>query len=194
MKPSSIRVMKHIKQTAFAGALLCTIFVFGCGSTGLKTERALTGINRVTEDIDPFALGDEFALIGNSTVPLPQKKIIDTPIKKTPPITEPEPRAEKNSRTESTFRSSEMPPADSEIMGFRVQIGFFSQESDAQEFARKAESRIKDKVYIVYEAPFFRVRVGDYTKREEADDSVRYLKSIGYKRSWWIRTTINIQQ
>jgi len=175
-------------------ALLCTFFALGCGSAGLKSERAVSGIKSVPENINPFALGDEFALTGNSTRPLPEKKTILAPKIETAPVQEPERRIETPPRDTSTLRTTEMPSNVSEVMGFRVQIGFFSQESDAQEFARKAESRVKDNVYIVYKAPFFRVRAGDFKTREEADDSVRYLKSIGYKRSWWIRTTIITSQ
>ena len=79
------------------------------------------------------------------------------------------------------------------IMGFRIHIGIFDKESEAKEFAKSTESKIDEKVYIVYEAPFFKVRVGDFTNLKEAEEYVKYLKSIGFKSSWWIRTTINTQ-
>lgn len=58
------------------------------------------------------------------------------------------------------------------IEGFRIQIysgsGITSKDDAAETQARFAKMYPAEKSYIIYNAPFWRVRVGDYRTRSEA--------------------------
>jgi len=56
-----------------------------------------------------------------------------------------------------------------------------------------ARSKVDLKVYVVYEVPFYRVRLGDFQTRTEAEKHVKILKEMGFKESLWIPSKINIQ-
>ena len=194
---------------------LAVLFVAGCGMRGIKTEVTPAVKKGMIEELDPFTISDEFAMI---KLPQTQNPPVETGFKpvstentrsvrkpaelpesrnsspgadETPVTTDPlrQPAATMRQHGESVNATGT--PA--EIMGFRIHIGIFDKESEAKEFAKLNESKIDEKVYIIYEAPFFKVRVGDFINLKEAEEYVKYLKSIGFKSSWWIRTTINTQ-
>jgi len=164
--------------------------VNGCGTKDLKSLDTAGGRRELIEDIDPFVLGDEFAVIDHT-------KEADT-IDSTAPsdshsVPSEHAQPDDSGTVEKTETLVERPGrvSSGESLGFRIQIGMFADETDAQKFARTAGSKIDRRIYVIYEAPFFRVRVGDFAELQEAEDYVKHLKSIGYTNSWWIRTKIN---
>lgn len=64
--------------------------------------------------------------------------------------------------------------------GFRIQIysgsGVTSKNDAAETQARFMKAYPEEKAYIIYNAPFWRVRVGDYRTRSEA---LRLLNKLG---------------
>ncbi len=179
------------------GIVLClyltVFFEAGCGVKGVKTGVTSEKKIGLIEDIDPFAIGDEFAMIKQSQVKnhleampqaSPEKSRLSQKLVEVP---------ENQGISDTLNKRSESFDTTTEVMGFRINIGIFDKESEAKEFAKTTELKIDEKVYIVYETPFFKVRVGDFTKLKDAEEYVKYLKSIGLKSSWWIRTTINTQ-
>lgn len=55
------------------------------------------------------------------------------------------------------------------IPGYRLQVFFGSNREEAMQMQNRVSSRFKDtEVYLVYEQPYFKVRVGDYRTRMEA--------------------------
>ena len=64
--------------------------------------------------------------------------------------------------------------------GFRIQI-YSGSTAMAKEEAMKAQAKFqninsKDKAYVIYTAPFWRVRVGDYRFRTEALEMLEKIK------------------
>ena len=53
---------------------------------------------------------------------------------------------------------------------------------------------LKDSVYVVYEPPNYKVRIGDYIVREDADKMRKNLHNMGYRLAWVIRTRITPQR
>ena len=181
--------------TAFLTELFCVILVLltGCGAGGLQTEISASLHHGMTEELDPFALGDEYAMIKSpETQPVSEStpEVIEENENSVPEITE---SPENDTPLEIGIRSPGITEKVSKARGFRIHIGLFEDESEANEFAENARSKIEEKVYVIYKAPFFRVRVGDFTTRKEADQYVKYLKKNKFKIAWWIRTTINTQ-
>jgi len=41
-------------------------------------------------------------------------------------------------------------------------------------------------VYVEFEPPFYRVRVGDFQTRKEAESFVKVLQDLGFRGSFWV--------
>ncbi len=74
--------------------------------------------------------------------------------------------------------------------GFRVQIAASGSESSAQEVAREARTRVPETVYVVFESPYYKVRVGDFSDRDLALQLRDRLRGYGYDGAWVVTTTI----
>ncbi len=62
------------------------------------------------------------------------------------------------------------------IQGYRVQIFFGSERKAAQDAKTKLLQLMPDEeVYLIYQQPYFKVRVGDYRTRLEAEAVYRKL-------------------
>lgn len=117
------------------------------------------------------------------------------PIKKVPPES-------MKKRTETPQENIEVPPQP-EIQkrrteriekqpGFRVQI-FSSTNLDEATHRRDAMQLQVDsvKTYLVYDAPYYKVRLGDYSARDEALVLKQALNALGYKEAWIVPDQVN---
>ncbi len=78
--------------------------------------------------------------------------------------------------------------------GFRVQVLATKSISKADSLSNSLGSVISDSIYIVYETPNYKVRVGDYIARKTAEKVRQALIERGYASAWVIRTRITPQQ
>lgn len=90
-----------------------------------------------------------------------------------------------------------LPPAPSKVFGYRVQILAIDaakpgSKEKAEQFAREAEARLKGeyKVYVKYIPPYYKVRVGDFLSREDAEKMKMRLRSLGYYDAWVAETEV----
>lgn len=69
--------------------------------------------------------------------------------------------------------------------GFRVQI-LLTQDIDHAAAIRREITEIlpDESVYIVYELPYYKIRVGNFVDRTEAGQMLRELQDLGYKDAW----------
>ena len=84
-------------------------------------------------------------------------------------------------------RQKEIHSADNTIDGFRVQI-FMESGNDAVEHANVIMEEFKMKypdipIYLIFGQPYYRLRVGDYRTRLEAEKAYRVL-SEDYKKAF----------
>lgn len=78
--------------------------------------------------------------------------------------------------------------------GFRVQIMTTKSIQKADSLSLKLNSELIDSVYVIYEAPNYKVRVGDFVTRSEADLLREAMKKKGYSSAWVISTKITPQR
>ena len=65
------------------------------------------------------------------------------------------------------------------VKGFRIQITSTNNRDQAFNAKAAAQSKFPDqKVYTTYQAPLFKVRVGDFLKREDAERYRKLMLSI----------------
>ncbi len=71
------------------------------------------------------------------------------------------------------------------ITGFRIQL-FLTQEIDAANHVRDSiGTQFPDEwVYTVYDAPYYKVRLGNFANRQTANQMVKKTIDAGYKDAW----------
>ncbi|MFH1686069.1 MAG: SPOR domain-containing protein [bacterium] len=67
---------------------------------------------------------------------------------------------------------------------FRVQLLATQLYGEAQQTRRTAEEIFDRPVHVDYEVPYFKVRVGDFADRDEAEEYLMTAKSAGYSKAW----------
>ena len=80
------------------------------------------------------------------------------------------------------------------ITGYRIQI-FMESGNEALNLAEEARDEFAEKfteipAYLAFRAPYYRVRVGDFRTRLEAEQFLRKI-SLDYPNAWVIEDDIN---
>ena len=76
------------------------------------------------------------------------------------------------------------------IEGFRVQILATKELAKAEQLQKDLSNILNQNVYIVFEAPNYKVRVGNFIDRNKAEVFRKNILNKGYTSSWIIRTRI----
>lgn len=77
------------------------------------------------------------------------------------------------------------------IQGFRIQIFATSSIDEANFLKSTASLKItEDSIYVVYDPPVYRVRVGDFATRFEANQKLPSIVSKGYTDAWVVADRI----
>ena len=74
--------------------------------------------------------------------------------------------------------------------GYRLQIFESSSVEETNQTLRKFESSLKDSVYMVFEAPLYKIRLGNFVTKNEAEKEKANLTKKGYKNIWIVRSRI----
>jgi len=77
---------------------------------------------------------------------------------------------------------------------YRVQIYTSRLLNEARRELAIAEEIFNFPVHLDYEVPYYKLRVGDFETREEAEDVISEIKAIGYRNAWVARVKLRIQQ
>ena len=77
--------------------------------------------------------------------------------------------------------------------GYRVQVLATRYIDRADSLAAIMKNTISDSVYVDFEAPNYKVRVGDFIDRDSAESLQEDLIQMGYNSAWVLRTRINSQ-
>jgi hypothetical protein len=80
------------------------------------------------------------------------------------------------------------PPAS--ILGFRIQIFASSTQKNASRVADDARAAFTENVYVQHVAPYYKVRVGDFLTREDAQALQQRALQKGYRGAFVVETMI----
>ncbi len=73
------------------------------------------------------------------------------------------------------------------VPGFRVQILTTQSLNKAITVKTKADSLLSNyNVYIVYDSPYYKVRVGNFRARYEANQAIPYVADHGFPNAWLV--------
>lgn len=98
----------------------------------------------------------------------------------------------KSDQVNTIFSQKEDTESASEaITGYRVQICAVSDEEKARQVQREAILKFPtEEVYLIYDTPYYKVRVGNCTTRLEADQLQLFATQNGFEDAWVVRTKI----
>jgi len=77
--------------------------------------------------------------------------------------------------------------------GYRVQVLATRYFERADSFAIVMKNTVSDSVYVDFETPNYKVRIGDFIERESAESLQQDLVQMGYNSAWILRSRINSQ-
>jgi len=78
--------------------------------------------------------------------------------------------------------------------GFRVQLYATRDVEKARNVAESARQLFGEKTYIEYQEPLYKVRIGDYQTREQAERMRYRANSSGFEDAWLVETTIRTSE
>jgi hypothetical protein len=78
--------------------------------------------------------------------------------------------------------------------GYRVQIGAYQSQADANSAADRARGSLGRSVYVQYIAPYYKVRVGNFTNKYEATQYKNQIRSTtSYRDAWVVPSEIIVE-
>lgn len=109
--------------------------------------------------------------------------LVSTPVPQTP--------------TETAGLPVEMPPAAVDSLNgqaYRVQLFTSKLYGEARDAVRVAEEIFDQPVYLDYEVPYFKVRVGSFAERDDAEGYQQKAKATGYTDAWVVMVSVDIKE
>jgi cell division septation protein DedD len=154
LRPSPILLLSLLVLSAFFSGLALT----SCARQTLERSRTSAGTRKQPAESELEAIPAPVS---------PQKKAVQSP------------------ETRSYIEEKE-PPRVEETSGegFRVQIFASSSLEKAETVARQARTVFSESVYVEYSAPLYRVRVGDFSTKEQALEMKEKAVRAGYEGAW----------
>jgi hypothetical protein len=147
----------------------CSTSQFGWKSESGSEEKSSKGKGYV-EDFDPLTLEEEDIVVN------PQEK---TPIEESgEDVVKPTPSEDL------AIHEGGM------IQGFRVQLLATTDENQARDAKKKAIFKFQTGVYLVFEAPHYKLRIGDCAARKEAEDLKKEAFRNGFPDAWIVPSKV----
>jgi len=154
--------MKYVVLVLITFALACTA---GKKNTTQPPEADRL---RFDESFDPVSLNDDDIIIGNKEVK--SSGSLD--------------RTNTNAVVRSTVK---------EVDGFRVQLlatKNFEMASLVEQEATNKFAESGQKTYLIFEEPLYKIRIGDFTDRETAEEFRKLARSQGYRQAFIVRSKV----
>ncbi len=155
---------------------LVILFLASCASTKKKesAEPAGGGAAKMDESFDPLSLNDD-----DLTFESAQRKM-----EKEAPVYLPREEAPQMDTVASNNHL---------VDGYRIQLlstKDLESASRAKAIAMEQFSDIHVKFYLEFDSPYYKVRLGDFKTREEAEHIRGVVRSRGYPNAWIIKTKV----
>ncbi len=99
--------------------------------------------------------------------------------------------ADHRTQPDSDASSDSMKVEEEILLGFRIQI-FVSQSIDEANRARHSAAQLitADSLYVVYDPPVYKVRVGNYRTQSDANSALTSIVQKGYPDAWIVTDRI----
>ena len=77
---------------------------------------------------------------------------------------------------------------------YRIQIFTAKEYGKIKKELRIAEEIFDQPVFVDYEVPYFKLRVGSFKVKEKAEDYEKRVKAAGYKNAWVVMVIVNVKE
>lgn len=77
---------------------------------------------------------------------------------------------------------------------FRIQIGATELFGDARKEKKIAEEIFDQPVYLDYEVPYYKLRVGSFADRRSAEQYLQKAKMVGYSNAWVVTVRVTVKE
>lgn len=160
------------------GTLGLLVLAIGCMPAPLPEEDARAELMRAERDFDPLAQDLERPIV------IPRQ-------------------SQDSTQTEIPQEGlpSPGPPGDSleatgpgVIQGYRIQIFLSDSLQEAVRVMTEARGRFQEEVYLEYDAPYYKVRVGDCQTEFEGQELLKVAHRLGYRDAWLVYTMISVPE
>jgi len=78
------------------------------------------------------------------------------------------------------------------VRGYRIQVATSQDENDLIDIKEKLELTIKEKIYIKFELPNYKLRIGNFDSRKKAEVYRNKVIQLGYRSAWVVPTLIEL--
>ena len=78
------------------------------------------------------------------------------------------------------------------VKGYRIQVAISQDENDLIDIKEKLELIIKEKIYIKFELPNYKLRIGNFDSRKKAEAYRNKVIQLGYRSAWVVPTLIEL--
>ena len=78
------------------------------------------------------------------------------------------------------------------VKGYRIQVTISQDENELIKIKEKLQLTIKEKIYIKFELPNYKLRVGNFDNRKKAEAYRNRIIQLGYRSAWVIPTLIEL--
>jgi hypothetical protein len=152
--------------------LLLELF-FGCASTqkNIPTDSSPTGVPQMDESFDPLTLNDD---------DINFQKVSD----------------DSNNKLETsvTLPSEEVRELENKLIdGFRIQVlstKDLEKATTAKQMVLEHLQSLNLEAYMDFDSPYYKIRIGDFLNREEAEDFLGLVKVGGYPTAWIVPSKV----
>lgn len=79
------------------------------------------------------------------------------------------------------------------VKGYRVQIVISQNEEELKNLQNEIEKSIDETIYIIFELPNYKLRVGNFLNRKEAENFRNTIVRLGYRTAWVVPTMIELE-
>jgi hypothetical protein len=151
-------------------AVFLLLPLVSCSLSGLggkgepKTEEKKPEAVAYQEDFDPLTLNDDDIKI--------------TPMDRSGAGGAAQQRTVVVPKTDKSLNQGEM------VKGFRIQLMATTNLNQATEIKKNAMVKLQGKIYLAFEAPQYKIRVGDFLSRDEAKSALADIVKYGYLDAW----------
>lgn len=81
-----------------------------------------------------------------------------------------------------------------EVPGYRIQLLATDAEFEARAVEEKALIEFDENVYLIFDSPIYKVRVGDCVSRLEANELRRKAVKLGYRDAWVVQSRVLVTE
>jgi|TARA_A200000159_G_C7282483_1_gene322096 hypothetical protein len=98
-----------------------------------------------------------------------------------------------------SFSSSESLISDSTkafnnfVRGYRVQVMISQDENELIKLKNTLLQSLNEDIYIIFELPNYKLRIGDFISRKEAESFQEKIVKLGYRTAWVVPTIIEME-